>query len=379
MLDALKFAFEILIVGALALPWIAVLSRMFPGRDHSEFFKFDLGFVPSAARNGVEIAIVLAFGYLLGSAVSRFSRDFFNDEMWQPLPTEDVIRDNVYFDEYCSTQFVPYQYWSEPVHLKPVPDFCPTKKDKGIDKSTSVSTGSSPTVSKFTSFQELSKPENADEYTGFDELVQEVFRLQDSVILLQGIDKVDRLKQYFDQINILRGAAFNGFILFSLALFGGVGQRKNCWAIHRAWRSLFYLPALAAIVYALRSLYKHWFIIGKNRYSDPPLAEIVFLMLGVIGLLVAWKSKEPKSGKEMPYVRVCGIALVMTAVSFGAWWWTEVMYDRQVIHSLAEFGETGEAKPAAHQTTGKGRELPLTTKPAAQTEPPSAAEQIKPH
>jgi hypothetical protein len=29
MLDALKFAFEILVVGALALPWLAILSRMF--------------------------------------------------------------------------------------------------------------------------------------------------------------------------------------------------------------------------------------------------------------------------------------------------------------------------------------------------------------
>src|SRR6185312_10114897 len=100
MLDALKFAFEILIVGALAIPWIAVLSRMFPGREAE--FKFDLAFIPAGVRNAVEIAVVLAFGYLLGSAISRFSQDFFNDEMWEPFPTEDVIRDNVYFDEYCA-------------------------------------------------------------------------------------------------------------------------------------------------------------------------------------------------------------------------------------------------------------------------------------
>jgi len=51
------------------------------------------------------------------------------------------------------------------------------------------------------------------------------------------------------------------------------------------------------------------------------------------------------------------------------------MYNLQVIHSLAEI----ENKPAADHTTGKGRELPSTTKPAAQTETPSAAEEIKPH
>ncbi len=187
MLDALKFAFEILIVGALAMPWIAVLSRMFPGRDSSEF-KFDLGFVPSGARSGVEIAVVLAFGYLVGSAVSRFSRDFFNDEIWQPLPTEDVIRDNIYFDEYCTSQFFPYKYWSEPAHLKPVPDFCPTKDVRGQEKATTTSQpGSSPTADRYKGFNEL--PEN--KYKGFNELVQEVFRLQDSVLLLKGVDRID--------------------------------------------------------------------------------------------------------------------------------------------------------------------------------------------
>jgi hypothetical protein len=375
MLDALKFAFEILIVGALAMPWIAVLSRMFPGRESSEF-KFDLGFVPIGARSGVEIAVVLAFGYLVGSAASRFSRDFFNDEMWQPLPTEDVIRDNVYFDEYCTLQFFPYKYWSEPAHLKPVPDFCPKEDVQGQQKPTSASQpGSSPAADRYKSFNEL--PE--DKYKGFNELVQEVFRLQDSVLLLKGVDRIDRLKQYFDQINILRGAAFNAFILFSLALFGGLGQLKLRWAKYRALKPLFFLPALAAIICALRSLWKHWFVNANSHYSDPPLAELVILLLAVIGLLVAWKPEGSKPGKEMPYVRICCIAFLLMVVSFGGWWWTEVMYDLQVIHSLAEISETGEAKPAADHTTGEGRELPSTTKPAAQTQTPTAAEEIKPH
>ena len=371
MLDALKFAFEILIVGALAVPWIAVLSRMFPGREYLEF-KFDLGFIPSGARSGVEIAVVLAFGYLVGSAASRFSRDFFNDEMWEPLPTEDVIRDSVYFDEYCSLQFFPYKYWSEPVHLKPVADFCP-KEDQ--EKPTSASqSASSHTANGHRGFDEL--PE--DKYKGFNELVQEVFRLQDSVLLLEGVDKVDRLKQYFDQINILRGAAFNAFILFALALFGGVGQLKKRWENHRALKPLFFLPSLAAIIYALRSLWMHWFLGANSHYSDPPLAEIVILLLAAIGLLVAWRPEGSKPGKEMPYVRICCIAWVLMVVAFGGWWWTEVMYDRQVIHSLAEMSESGETKPGADHTIGKGRELSIT-KPAAQTQTPTAAEEIKPH
>jgi hypothetical protein len=364
MLDALKFAFEILIVGALALPWVAVLSRMFPGRDALKF-GFDLGFVPNGARHGVEIALVVAFGYLLGSAASRFSRDFFNDEIWQPLPTEDVIRDSVYFDEYCSEQYFPYKYWLEPIHLKPLPDFCPKEKDdKGQDKTTSVSKMSS-----------LSKGQ----FEGFNELVQEVFRLQDSVLLLQGVDRVDRLKQYFDQINILRGAAFNGFILFALSLFGGIGQLRQRYSKHRALVPVFFMPALATIVYTLISFWKHWYNAPHGRYSDPPLAEIVILLLAVVGVLIAWTPESAKPGKDMPYVRICCIAAVMMVVSFGSWWWTEVMYDLQVIHSLAEINDTGEVKPAVDQTPGQKREFPSAKKPAAETERPSAAEQIKPH
>src|ERR1700677_2720347 len=120
MLDALKFAFEILVVGVLALPWLIVLSRIFSfGAAFGP--RFDLSFVPEIARSTVAVAVVVAFGYLLGSAVSRFSRDFFNDELWKPLPTEDLIRDNVYYDEFCSPrhasahEFV-YRYWSSPIH-----------------------------------------------------------------------------------------------------------------------------------------------------------------------------------------------------------------------------------------------------------------------
>ena len=49
MSDALKFAFEILVVGALALPWLTVLNRMFPTRPGSGLH-FDLSAVPKPAQ-----------------------------------------------------------------------------------------------------------------------------------------------------------------------------------------------------------------------------------------------------------------------------------------------------------------------------------------
>lgn len=418
MLDALKFAFEILIVGALALPWLAVLYRIFQDGSPSGV-KFDLSFVPEGARNTVSVALVVAVGYLLGSAVSRFSRDFFNDEIWQPLPTEDVIRDSVYFDEYCAVRRVtfPYEYWSRSIHLAPVSPFCPETQKPTVTAAGPNSSASavvtliapvqtiSPTTAsvalgatqQFTSSgpalwtatagevsstglytapattkkkkdgkfalllrhfppgktkTSAEKKEGADEFRGlspedsevFDVRVQEVFQLQDSELMLQGVEKVDRLKQYFDQITVLRGAAFNGFILFSLALFGMMGQLKERWSKHRGLVLLTFLPAALAAALALNSLRRHWYHGAHGIYSDPPLAEIVILLVSVVGLCLACRPEL-----KMPYRQICVIAAIVMVVTFGGWWWTEVMYDLQVIHSNAEMKESGDAdsRPAA--------------------------------
>lgn len=91
-MDALKFAFEILIVGALALPWLAILIRMFVDEPVAEDRKapdprhpwrrpptddgpFHLSVVPESVRSAAAAAFVVAIGYLLGSSVSRISRE----------------------------------------------------------------------------------------------------------------------------------------------------------------------------------------------------------------------------------------------------------------------------------------------------------------
>jgi len=61
-----------------------------------------LSVVPEHAQQAVAAAVIVATGYLLGSAVTRVSRNFFNeDKLWGHLPTEDEIRDAVYYEEYC--------------------------------------------------------------------------------------------------------------------------------------------------------------------------------------------------------------------------------------------------------------------------------------
>lgn len=344
MLDALKFAFEILIVGALALPWVAVLFHAFP-EDRPTYLKFNLSFVPEGAQNAVSVAVVLAFGYLIGSAVSRFSRDFFNDELLQPLPTERVIRDSVYYDELCSNHWIVYTKLSKPIHLEAPTDFCDFSSSK-----------------KEVKLGDLTP----DQREQFDEKVQELFQLEDSELLLQGVDKIDRLKQYFDQVTILRGAAFNGFVLFSLALLGSFGQLKDRWSGHRVLQLLTFLPPLIAAVWVLLNLGRHWGHHIRNPYSDPPLAEFAILLLAAAGFFMIWKPSN-----ILPYFRICMMAGVLTAVSFGGWWWTEVMYDLQVIHSLTEVNYKGETNPLVGQPLIMKRGSPAQQGPPPSTPPSS--------
>lgn len=302
MSDTLKFAFEILVVGVLALPWLVVLLRMFP-EISGIGANFDLSIVPKSAQGAVVAAAVIAFGYLLGSAVSRISRDIFNDELFGNLPTESMIRVAVYKNEYCTEHLIRNMT-------------LPFKPTEAQLHSFGLCPGSVPN----------------DTEERFRARVTDLFRLQESALLLQGEDKVERLKQYFDQINILQGATLNGVILFALCVFGGCGTLRFRWSERPFLKALTYLPAGVLVAFGVYSLIEHHIIHpDMSIYGDPPLAETVFILLGLGGLFVVARSKEAAS-----YFRIAALAAVLTVVCFEAWWWTEVMYDIQVIHSHPE-------------------------------------------
>src|SRR6266571_9422680 len=100
-MDALKLAFDTLIVGALALPWLVIVLRIFtrgrPSGGLKDRFAF-LSLAPDGAQEALASVVLIAVGYVLGSSISRVASDVFNDEFWHrtPLPTEDEIREAVY-------------------------------------------------------------------------------------------------------------------------------------------------------------------------------------------------------------------------------------------------------------------------------------------
>ena len=214
MLDALKFAFEILIVGALALPWLAILSQMFEAVGPSSTLPVFLNFVPDAARTTVTVALVIAFGYVTGSVVARTSRDFLNDESLRPLPTEDLIRVAVYQGEYCGKDQMNVNENApsigEPTAFSDDSDLFEDSVDHALPRNPSAAIKTQHSLhekyrnafcpTEATAKLQLSPEEIAEK---LEQHITNMFRLQEGEMLLLGEDKVGRLKQYYDQITVL--------------------------------------------------------------------------------------------------------------------------------------------------------------------------------
>jgi hypothetical protein len=387
MLDALKFAFEILIVGALALPWLAILSQMFEAVGPSSTLPAFLNVIPDAARTTVTVALVIAFGYVAGSVVSRTSRDLFNDELLRPLPTEDLIRIAVYQGEYCGQDQMNVNenapFVGESTVLSDDSDLFEDSEDHSLPRNPSKAIKTQHSLhekyrnafcpTEAIAKQQLSRRETAEK---LEQHITNMFRLQEGEMLLLGEDKVGRLKQYYDQITVLRGAAFNGFVLLVICLMGCCANLRIRAAANPTKTFFAYLPAAILFsfgIYELGGHYRHIQaaamhlhhsdLVTRSQsvdalYNDPPLAELVLILLGAVGLLVIFKAK-----KTAPYLRTAIVAGIVTAVCLGAWWWTEIMYDLQVVHSQVEL----RPNPLITVHTGPGAD---STKTVNAPDPP---------
>ena len=239
------------------------------------------------------------------------------------MPTKSSIQEGVYLSEYCGARVL--GAIKLPVELIKPPGgqaaFCdvdsndPTKRELSV-----VSVG-------------------------------EFFRLQEGKLLHEGEDKVGRLRELHDQIEILRGATLNGVILLSLSLFGlcalyrarlnnAESDNKISSKLRILRKCALYAPAVAFLFIGLIEMGKHFakppasqiagakIPLPHERHSDPPLAEGVIVLLGVGGLCLRLTDDSPRLFRNL-----CLMAAVLTLIGYGSWWWTEVLYDQLVIHS----------------------------------------------
>src|SRR5262249_55920869 len=144
-----------------------------------------------------------------------------------------------------------------------------------------------------------------------ERLVGEFFSLQEGKLLLQGEEKLGRLHEFHDQIEILRGAAFNGAILFTLSLFGicSLYRARATGKLRIFLKYLTYVPALVCLLVGLRAMNNHMLRFKASQsaivvtsqsatstptptynpyeaHRDPPIVEMVMILLGIGGIFL---------------------------------------------------------------------------------------------
>jgi hypothetical protein len=403
-MDAFGNAFDIVIVGALALPWVLLVTHLFFSETESSLKKL-LAWVKEQDQPALVGVLLFAMAYPIGSAVSRIAQDFFDDDdlhvqVFHHLFRVGVTESSIRTDVFCNTfkQDTPaatpgttdanvdskadakvdakpdakadsrYDARScNPPAEKGEPSraSAPRLNDSSPDKPEPSNTAPSKTAlavsEKDQKFRSLD-PECT--YTGRwiirtrdrdthqcitsdfirdqETRAGDVFYVHEAAVLLKGTDPNERLRQFHDQIIVLRGAGFDGILAFSLCLFWWASKFQSGWR----WAAL--LPYLApGAVATVNHLTDH--------LHDPPYMEFTFFVLFAVGARLIWQRTPKKksahgearvhNGKGEVRVPYLFLSLFLTVAALLGWWATQVLYDQQVIFSYKSLSET-PAEPA---------------------------------
>jgi hypothetical protein len=281
-MDALKIAFETIIVGALALPWMLLVVDLFsPAKE--QLLDTLLDTIKNQTVAAVAGALLFAMAYLVGSSVARLAEDFFNDEDLHTKFTEDEIRTAVY----CK----PTDPWLIQRGITLVDD------NGGQIPAAQICSGDS------------------------ENNVRQAFAVQESALMVAGPDKTDKLRYLHQQIVVLRGAALDGLITTLLCLFAYA-------VMHGRWgRTAVVVFCLGIVGWAMfasvRHVHDHW----HNLAAEPPLMEGLLLTIAAAGLCIAWKGCTARS-----YGWGLIFSALLTALAFAGWWSSEVLYDHTIIY-----------------------------------------------
>jgi hypothetical protein len=284
-MDVFKFAFETVVLGLLALPWLMIVVELIAPGSLSNGFQNGgnlLASIPDTdLRRTVMSVLLFAVVYLVGSAVSPLAQNALDDDDLASLglPGGRQIRHEVYnkHDE---------RFWSN-LGLLP--------HDGSYLKKNPAST-------------QLEGP-------------TEIFRAQETSVLLEGAEKSQRTKQLHEQIMVLQGAALSALMCGLLCIFACISVRwpRSVWAA---------IAPVIVLTFGGISLYHHFR--EGYRLHDPPLLELVLFLAGGVGLRTAFRTPQPRRFGTWALV-----ALLLGMVAYWGWWWSQVSYYEHVIHSFA--------------------------------------------
>jgi hypothetical protein len=294
-MEAFKLAFETVLVGALALPWLALMMVLVNPKI-SRTIGHLTKLVPKECMPALAGVVAFSLAYLLGSAISPVAREFLNDIDAIGFPTEDKIQTLIM-----------------------------ERPEGGQVLSSAVPKRGNLAVLRDTLEQKRSiLGTNA------------TFRQQETTVLLHGAEASERINRLHERLTVLTGATFSGFVLVLLCVFAWCGSYRGQGEAARLHSSLrlravqwaTYLPCLATMLWGVVALLRDW---NKHDIDDPPIMELVLLILGFFGLCIT-ASKTV----VLPALRSGMLfASFLTILSCGGYLSTEPSYVHEVLDSYA--------------------------------------------
>ena len=302
-MEVFKFAFETIIIGLLTLPWLCMaIHLMSPDllRWESERSLLrTVRLIPGEVRPAVIGIVAFSITYILGSAISPVASQFLDgDFAGRVLPTEESIQASVY---------------------------------ERLNAAKAART-----LASFTTVTFRSNGGIAPEPTPTDP--HERFLLEESTVLLKSPKDFGRLTRLHERLSVLRGAAFNSFMLVLISIFSWCGAPRNL----RFTRWLAFAPPSMVVVLAAAVSTAE---IYHAQIDRVPICEGVLMFLGIFGIVVVAR-RCACSPRVHGGALAC--AVFFAVLSYGGYLCTEVSYDEGVIISYRALTvATNAAAPSA--------------------------------
>jgi hypothetical protein len=290
VMEVLKMAFETVIIGLFALPWLWVMVDLVnPHLFHSSFFSHAIAIIPKELRSPAIGLALFSIVYLLGSMTTPVSIEFLNDRdlLGEFLPTEKNIETAAYHSVVSrndSRGSVPVSvgYWETP--------------------------------------------------NSSDELIHTEFQHDESKLLLQGTDQCARLNRTHEQLTVLQGATFSAFALTVICGFAWCAQFSKRpdeigWKVFR-WqllrRSIAFVVACGLMLFGVRGLLKDRVALAGGNM---PIAELVLFGLGSLGLYVLIGGAR---SRLKCHGFCCVVGCWLTMLCYTGYGCTQRSYDQEV-------------------------------------------------
>ena len=336
-MGALSIAFDITIVGALALPWVLLVVHLFFFEGENRLGDL-LKWVKDQDQAAAAGVVLFAVAYTMGSAVSRIAYDFFNDDDLHMQVGRRILRvgatqNRILTSVYCQRDYNNLlRAGNENAALvEKIYTFQSQKSDCLCRQSVKW-------------VASMDKDWDDDDLNGTS---ADIFGLQENALMLKGEDPTLRLRQLHDQVMVLRGAAFNGILMFAFCLYGW-GQRRRR---EKPDSLLRWLLAAFPLVPLLVGAVGYWHHLQDRIGSDPPFMEFCLLLLGVAGACLLWgrggqvaERKKPSGGPCRGWPAFTVVSGILMSAALMGWWSTQVTYTEQVIYSYDALNGSGAAK-----------------------------------